>query len=181
MNVTLVQSIDNFDWSIYEDEVINAAKQAVDNYCFLFASALEERVYQVALWTDAHTLTTAVSFETKDHAKAFVEKWAQYWRNEGDDEIARELEDQGYTTNPANFKHRQFFSVEHLSLDFIKAGDNLDNDFRRLVEAHMEASLLNVVKTLLAEGMLDKLPQEDGVWIGISSPTDWYSHVIKTR
>lgn len=171
------QLIDSGDWKAYETNVLGLLQQAIKQYQRQHA---DEKVFQISIWTDPQTQASAINFETKKHAEEHIAKWAQIFRGEYDDEkTAARLESEGYNDNPANFKYRQFLERKHPEIAAINGLNYRHITHRYTADARISASLRKVVKRAREENVLAGLPREEAVWIGVSSPRDWYDHVTK--
>ncbi len=174
------QLIDKGDWKAYEENVLETVRQAIEKYRQLYTDSVTEKVFQVSIWTDPQTQTTAVNFETREHATAHTAKWAQIWREKyQDEETATRLEKEGYNGNPADFKHREFLTHKHPEIEAIDQLNYYYTTHRYAADARISASLRKVVQQIRKQNVLDGLPREEEVWIGVNSPRDWYDHVVK--
>ena len=171
------QLIDSCDWEAYEIGVLSLLQQAIKQYQRQYA---DEKVFQISIWTDSQTQASAINFETKKHAEEHIAKWAQIFRGEHDDErTSARLEAEGYNDNPANFKYRQFLERKHPEVATIDGLDYRYVAHRHAADARISASPRKVVKRAREENVLAGLPREEAIWIGVSSPRDWYDHVTK--
>ena len=138
-------------------------------YNQLYTEFPDEKVYQVSIWTDPQAQITAVNFETKEHAAEHMKNWPRF------------LKAKDYNGDPADFKHKEFLLGKHPEIESI---DDLDYQFkthRYAADARISTSLRKVVKRILNLKILENLPREDELWVGINSPHDWYDHVIKVK
>ncbi len=174
------QLIDGCDWEAYETSVIEVVQQAIKKYCQLHDAFMAEKVFQISLWTDPQRQTTAVNFETKEHATAHNMKWARIFREKyNDEETAIRLEKEGYNGSPADFEHSEFLKYKHQELEKL---DQLEYQYQthsHAADARISASLRKVVRQIRERDMLAGLPREEEVWIGVNSPRDWYDYVTK--
>lgn len=171
--------LEGLDWHLYEANVFQGLRDAVEEYRRLFEGAEGEGVYQIAIWTDAQAQQTAISFETRLHAEAVIQKSAEYWQNRGDELYAQEIRDLDFNGNPADFRFDRFHVVSHPELIRLQKLDYADRAQSIAADVHIEVALLRVIERVLAEGIMRELPREEAIWIGISSPRDWYDHVRK--
>ena len=171
------QLIDSCDWGAYETSVVDLLQQAVGQYQRQHA---DEKVFQISIWTDPQTQSSAINFETKKHAEEHIAKWAQIFRGKYEDEItAARLEAEGYNNNPADFKFCQFLERKHPEIAATGELDYRYTTHRHAADARISASLRKVVKRVREGNALNGMPREEVVWIGVSSPRDWYDHVTK--
>ena len=171
------QLIDSCDWGAYETSVLDLLQQAIGQYRRQYA---DEKVFQISIWTDPQVQASAINFETKKHAEEHIAKWAQIFSRKYDDEkTAARLEAEGYNDNPADFKHCQFLERKHPEIAAISGLDYRYMTHRHTADARISASLRKVVKRARDGNVFAVLPREEVVWIGVSSPRDWYDHVTQ--
>lgn len=163
---------DGFDSVSFERAVFDAFLAAVERFNVEVAPR-GDRVFQVAIWTDVEAGASAVSFETKPNSESMIRASADFWRLNGDEETAHEIESSPYHGNPEDFKYSRFVMAEHAYMSAMSQQADATAELARLVEA----SLLRVVDRILASHVLDEIPLERPAWIGTSSPIDWYDHV----
>ena len=171
--------LDGVDWQMYEANVVQSVREAVGKFCRLHNTVGTDKIYQISIWTDAQAGITAVNFETRQHADEFRETWIQQWQEGGRGEWAEEMVRLPYSSSPADFKYKEFLVVRHPELERLMELDYSVAEKSKAANVWIEASLLRVVERIVAEDTLSGLPREDVVWIGISSPRDWYDHVRK--
>ena len=198
--------LDAVDWVGYEDEVVELVRQSVAAFN---EAQTGKKISQISIWTDVQGCVSAVSFETRAHAAQAIQSLKDFLEKEIErlgtknrkpfeslNAVLRqqreEAENLEYNTNPANFEFREVRTFEHPGLlllqesGFLAVKDERDehviaawNHNKRAAEACVEISLLRVVERLLEEKVLQPLRMEECVWIGVSSPRDWYDHVRK--
>lgn len=171
------------DWNQYELEVIALVHRA-NAECLRVAP--DKKISQISIWTDVQSRCSAVSFETKAHARSFIESKINYFKKLGkkkgqyiEIEVIREIESRGYNCNPADFEMREAATCLHPSLQPLEEVDFSDMERKWVIEAVVEEALLRVVERLRLGRAFCSLVLEKDVWIGISSPRDWYDHVQK--
>src|ERR1043166_1785409 len=174
--------VESVDWSVYEIDVYKAMQEAVRKYRRLYASSeITEMVFQISIWTDGSAGVTAVNFETRRHAEDTIKEWEEIFRAEAWEQVVRDTESSEYEGNPASFKYKEFYKIIHPELALLRSGRGFDADRAKAIDRRIEESLLRVVDRIIESGILKELPSEEEIWIGISSPLDWYDHVRKIR
>jgi hypothetical protein len=161
-------------WLRYELDVVTMVQDAIQSYSQEFKNSQTDQILQVSIWTDPQALVSAVSFETVKHAVESIASQA-VWCEEngfyGDAEILRGRE---YHLEVAGFKYSEYRTLTHdYLLAHIDAGDFTVED----AESVIETVLLRIVNRAKSERWLAVLPQGHGIWLGTSSPRDWYDHV----
>jgi hypothetical protein len=164
----------NVDWAAYERSVEAAVRRAVDSYARVRSP---EFVFQISIWTDPQARVTAVGFETREHAGLLIEQAAQRFRARGRSDIADKIWRLGYASNPADFKYREYLTINHPELEALAEVDFADHAQEQAVLSRISESLIAAVERLERDGAFRDLPREQVVWIGVNSPKDWYDHV----
>ena len=172
------RALDGCDWKAYEKNVIAGLLETVKRYN---NASHGEKVFQVSIVTDPQRQKTEISLETKAHARQYIERSAEWFRERSLSAEAEKLEIAGYDTNPAEFLHPAYYTILHRELRPLDGLDYSDNEARRAAEVWVEIALLEVVERVKSLNLLATLPQEAGVWIGISSPQDQYDHVTAVK
>lgn len=168
------------DWQEYEGEVVTLVQKAKKKYNTTFSSSTDA-VSQISIWTDPASQCTVVNFETKQNSEEYITKWSQKFRQRGWIEDADQLERNGYTPNPANFKYPEFISLYHWCLAQLNQIDYAAESDARTVKGYIEASLQTAVNRVVSEHILENLLAEEEVWIGINSPDGWYDHIQRVN
>ncbi len=169
----------SIDWALYEENVLKTVGVAVKKYVEKFLSSPEDKVFQISIWTDPQSGKTAISFETKRHAETHLQEQIAYWRSRGNEQGIRQSELLQYNDNPGDFQYSEFHVILHHELIPLRELDFRYQKHMRAAQVRIKASLANVLKRMAAEGTVEQLPREQNVWIGISSPRDWYDCVQK--
>jgi hypothetical protein len=171
--------LESVDWALYEEDVLRAVKAAIKDYTQKFVSSPEDKVSQISIWTDPQSRKTAISFETRGHAEVQIQEQIAFWRSRGNEQGIRQSELLQYNGNPADFQYSEFYTMLHHELTPLRELDFRYQKHVRAAQICIKASLTNVVKRIISEGIIKPLPREQDVWIGISSPRDWYDCVQK--
>lgn len=152
--------LNSIDWPSFEQRVVEAVEETVERYNLVYSPLplKPEKIFQISICTDPQVLMTFVAFETKQHALELsqVAPW---------------------NANPADFKFSELHAVVHLELRPLKALDFSDYDQRRATDERISQALLQSVGRIQERKILDPLPREDTVWLGVSSADDWYDHI----
>jgi len=136
-----------------------------------------EPVYQISIWTDVEAAFSAINFETKEHAQESVNQSVQWWLERGNVEEAQRSSSEPYNGNPQDFKYKRFTEASHPALVAAIGSIELMETIQRALETELAVRLLEVVEKLIVSPEFEKLPKEPTVYIGVSSPDDWYDHI----
>ncbi len=178
INAETQQLLDECDWNIYENSVLEGMQEAVKRY---IKTSLLEKIYQVSIGTDPQSQITTISFETKTHAQAQIQQSAEWFREHGLKEVAEQTEGTEYNPNPADFLNSNYYTILHRELRSLNKVDYSSKENENAAEAWIEPSLFKIVERVQALNLFAELPREEEIWIGISSPHYWYDHVIKVK
>src|SRR5262249_14027023 len=119
LRIQMIRSSKNrcrFDSDGFEATLMTLTQDAIAKLQIEFA-AQNERVFQVAIWTDIDARVSAISIETKENADRKRNAGAAYWRAHGDDATAKEIEAAEFNGNPADFKYHAYATVHHSQSD----------------------------------------------------------------
>jgi len=159
------------DWELYKKRVEEAIRHAVWKFR---QEHPDEPVFTISILTDPQAQWTCISFDTKEHALQYIQEVAQYWREKGNEETAKGLEELGFCPNPADFKYYRFYEVYHPELASFRGLNFADEEQDRAAFAWVEKHLEEVVAKLVEEGVFTFENREEVVRIGINSPYDWF-------
>jgi hypothetical protein len=53
-----------------------------------------------------------------------------------------------------------------------------DQTAQAAIEEAIDAALLRAIQEIVDNRLLDPLPRESTLWLGVSSARDWYDHVV---
>jgi hypothetical protein len=173
--------LSQINWTKYEENVLATVQKAIAKYCKRYAKSEDNQIYQVSIWTDPQVAQTSISFETKAHARQELLTKIQFFIKEKLPKEAKQLETLGYNTNPADFRFPCFQTKVHRELDTLTELDYTNATTSTAVDARLETSLSRVAKQIIDAKILDKLPREETIFLGVSSPRDWYDHVVKVK
>lgn len=135
-------------------------------------------MFQVAIWTDIQACVTAVDIETLAHAQEAKAQLQDMLRESGNEDGAREDEARPYNSSPADFLYTEYRTISHPELKTVQhLASPVHPDRRFAIESAIEAHLLTVVSDLNKTKAFHRIPREPRVWVGVSSPRDWYDHV----
>ena len=159
--------------SNYRLEILNVLVGGAEEY--LAKSVVP--VYQISIWTDLQSAISCVNFETKENALKTIARSVQFWIGHGNYDEAERLRELVVNGNPADFKYARIFEGKHSSLKTILDAVDINHDIQNELELILEKHLLEMIDVFVKEPVFLELPKEDDVYIGVSSPLDWYDDV----
>lgn len=163
------------DWPAFERRVADEVRAAVER--FAAEAKPGAPVSQVAIWADVRDLHVAVSFETRENARATVDEDAQFCAQHGGGPAAPRRRPE-YNTDIRGFVYHEYATIDVSELaELAEEIDGESNARLRWAERRSGESLFRVVRQLAEEGVWDRLPREPELWIGVSTDRDWYDHV----
>lgn len=174
----IVQSI---DWTDFRKRVRSSVLSALSRYSQPeLDSGVRPPIFQISICTDAQSLETEISINSLERAQESIRQLISFLRSKKGWAVAAAADVQllrPYSNNPADFLYPRFEIVEHPELMAIRQVDLRDPSQRAVVEGMIEVHLLDLADRLETEGVFRRIQRETQVWIGISSPRDWYDHV----
>ena len=175
-DVVLLKSI---CWTKFENNVVEGIYKSILKFNSTFGTIPPITVYQMAICTSIQACGTSIDFETRDHALEHLQHRISIFRESGHTASSEENAKLLYNPNQADFKYWGFHNISHPELEPLRRLNLDDKALTNAAEEYIEMSLLRVVQRLLDENTLADLPQDEAIWVGISSPRSWYDHVQK--
>ena len=171
--LSLLQSI---DWEGFESNVIEGLYIAVQKFHTNFQDVPGTRAFQLAICTSIQHRKTSFDFETRQHALEHLRDRHSYLREFGD-EAMEENASLAYNPSQADFKFWGFYTIEHPELNTLQDLSFDDRDQQSAIEQYIAICLQRVIQRATEMNAFEKLPHEDELWVGYSSPVSWYDHV----
>lgn len=177
------QLIRSIDWELYRSRVKSFITDSLARYGKSNSdSPTHPPIFQLSICTDAQSLETEININSAASARESIAQQVRYFRSKDGWAVAAAADRQEltpYSVDPADFLFPRFGVIDHPELRVLRDVDMSDRDERRAVEGIIEVHLLEVAEELLREGVFRAIPREEHVWVGISSPRDWYDQVRK--
>jgi len=173
----LEQKLAEVDWKLFEKHIISLVQNGVKAVQSTITDGATGLISQVSIWTDVCAATSAINFETKEHAHNSNNLHAQWLRTHAFNDEADAVSKSFKALNPADFIYKRVAECHHPELEVLN--DLLTNDVQvKIADSYVSDQLKQVREEIIAAGLLHGLPHESTVWFGISSEKDWYDHEI---